>query len=45
MPSRKYDDNGTTKYSEYFFPVTKEAREEFVGAIMAAYKAALEAAK
>ena len=46
MPQRSYtDQNGDTKYEDYVFPVTKEAREQLHGAIMDAYDHALAEAQ
>lgn len=45
MPQRKYTEGGEDKYANIFNPITKEARDELVGAVLAAYEKALEDAE
>ena len=45
MPQRQYTEGGETKYANIFNPITKEARDDLVGAILAAYEKALEEAE
>lgn len=45
MPQRSYTEGGETKYANIYNPITKEARDELVGAVLAAYEKALEDAE
>ncbi len=43
MPSKSYQSaDGKTKYSDVFFPVTKEARDQLTNALLSAYEQALQ---
>lgn len=43
MPQRSYKDSkGDTQYSNIYNPITKEAREELVAVVLAAYEKALD---
>lgn len=42
MPQRSYESGGETKYTNIYNPITKEARDELVGAVLGAYEKALE---
>lgn len=37
FPSKTYEKDGETQYKDYVFPVSKEAREEIITAILDAY--------
>jgi stage V sporulation protein G len=39
MPSESYKKDGETKYKDLAHPITKEAREEMIKKVIAAYKA------
>lgn len=45
MPQRQYtDESGATKYTNIYNPITKEARDELMSAVLGAYEKALEEA-
>ena len=44
MPQRSYEKDGETKYSNIYNPITKEAREEILNAVLGAYEKALDEA-
>ena len=42
MPQRSYTKDGETKYTSIYNPITKEAREELLSAVLGAYEKALD---
>ncbi len=42
MPQRSYESGGETKYANIYNPITKEARDDLVAAVLGAYEKALE---
>lgn len=42
MPQRQYEDKGNIKYSYIYFPFSKKAREEIIGAVLDAYEKELD---
>lgn len=44
MPQRRYEDNGEVKYANVYNPITKEARQELITAVLEAYQKEVEKA-
>lgn len=42
MPQRQYEKDGEVKYTNVYNPITKEARQEFITAVLEAYQKEVE---